>query len=536
VRGSIRIAASHRWFAGYLAALGAVYALTGCIGLIVGWLPVANTSMLYLLAVLPVASLFGSGPAILAAVAAVLSFNWFFVEPPHTVIVANPNEWVALLLFLVTAIVTGQLAAGLRRRADEARQREREAIVLHDVVRLMAELELSNALRSVAERLCLELGLAAAVIDVADSPTVSARAAVGEPEALKLANSIAVTPSRFLGAGAASQSDGPLPRRWIRVIPPRSPADERPAISDRLHTVPVQVQGRRVGSLILVRPPASPRLTAADERLLSIVGAQLGPTVERLRLRQEATEAEILRRSDELKDALLNAVSHDLRTPLASIIAAAGSLAERGQPWPEDQRTELAETIEQEARRLNRIVGNLLDLSRLEAGGLRPEMGWYDLGALVDDVVGRLRSMTSAHHVVVAVPEDLPPAWLDSVQIDQVLSNLVENAANHTPPQTEITISADVENDLLRLQVADNGPGIPAPALPHLFDPFYRGTGAGPRPRGTGLGLAVARRLVEAHGGTIWAENREGGGARFVVSLPMARPPVRLVESSGRAS
>jgi two-component system sensor histidine kinase KdpD len=532
----IRIVVPSGWYAGYLGALGAVGVLTGLVAVLAGRLPVANLSMLYLLAVLPVAGFFGSGPAILAAVAAVLSFNWFFVEPTHTFVVADPNEWVALLLFLVTAIVTGQLAAGLQRRAGEAHQREREAIVLHDVMRLMAELGLNEALRAVAERLRHELRLAGAVIDVADGPTVAARAAVGEPEALKVANSAAVTPSRVMGGGIPTLRDGVPPRRWIRVIPPRPQAAERPVTSDRLHIVPVQVQGRRVGSLLLVRPQASRRLTAADERLVSIVAAQLGPTVERLRLRQEATEAEILRRTDELKDALLNAVSHDLRTPLASIIAAAGSLAERGQPWTEEQRIELAETIEQEARRLNRIVGNLLDLSRLAAGGLQPDMGWYDLGALVDDVVGRLRSVTSAHRVVVDVPESVPPVWLDALQIDQVLSNLVENAVKHTPPGTQITISAAVANRQLRLEVADTGPGIPEPALPHLFDSFFRGTGPGPRPRGTGLGLAVARRLVEAHGGTIWAENRASGGARFVVALPMPGPPVRLAEPAGRAS
>lgn len=230
-------------------------------------------------------------------------------------------------------------------------------------------------------------------------------------------------------------------------------------------------------------------------------------------------EAEILRRTDELKTALLNAVSHDLRTPLASIIASAGSLRQTDVQWTEPERQEFAQAIEEEAHRLNQIVGNLLDVSRIEAGNLRPSKDWYDVGALVDDVLGRLRPLTAEHQLVVDVPEDLPPVRLDYVEIDQVLS--IENAAKYTAPGTDIHVSAGVEDGMMRVEVADRGPGIPAATLARLFEPFYRVDTGGPQPRGTGLGLAVARGLVEAHGGRIWAENQGVGGARFVFTLPL---------------
>src|SRR5439155_19380160 len=175
-----------------------------------------------------------------------------------------------------------------------------------------------------------------------------------------------------------------------------------------------------------------------------------------------------------------------------------------------------------EARRLSRIVSNLLDLSRMESGTLHPERSWYDLAALIDDVVGRLRPLTQDHPVEVRVPEDLPPVALDYVEIDQVLSNLIENATKYTPAGSEIAIAVERHENEVWVEVGDRGPGIPVHALPRLFEAFYRVDGLGPLPRGTGVGLAVVRGLVEAHGGRIWAENRPGGGARFLFTLPLA--------------
>jgi len=301
---------------------------------------------------------------------------------------------------------------------------------------------------------------------------------------------------------------------------------------DRSQQVAVQVHGERVGALVVVRKAGTPPFRLEDDRLLSHVSAQLGIALERIRLREEATQAEILRRTDELKTALLNAVSHDLRTPLASILASAGSLLQQDVSWTEEERREFARAIEEEAQRLNRLVGNLLDLSRIEAGSMRPDKGWYDVGALIDGVVGRLRVVIADHQLRTEVPDDLPPVFLDYVEIDQVLSNLVENAAKYTPAGTEISIGVRRLGPEIEIEVADRGPGIRPEDLPHLFDAFFRAARPD-QPRGTGLGLAVARGLIEAHDGRIRAENRHDGGARFVFTLPIS--PVGAAAVTGGA-
>ncbi|HTE84054.1 MAG TPA: ATP-binding protein [Dehalococcoidia bacterium] len=521
---------------GYAAAPAAVALVSLVIALVDKRVHISNISTLYLIAVLALASIFGRGAAILAAGLAFLVFNWFFVEPRYGFRVADPAEWVALLLFLATAVITGQLAAGQRTRAREAALREREAVLLYDLVRLLTESDLELALRGLAQRLRRDLNLAAVVVRVGDGAAVVAEAAVGDPDAIRIAEPLATANLRLMSRGSPpTVTEQGTPGRWIRVAPSRRPWRERGPMSDRLHLVPVKSRDRQVGALLLVRGAAGPAFEAADDRLLSAVAAQLGATVERLRLRQEATEAEILRGANELKSALLHAVSHDLRTPLASIITMAGSLRQRDVAWTERARQESAETIEQEAQRLNRIVGNLLDLSRVEAGSLRPERGWYDLAALVDEVLGRLEAVTARHTLAVDVADHLPPLFLDYVEVDQILSNLIENATKYSPPGAEIQLSAHAINNEVVVEVADRGPGIPADVLPHVFEPFYRAPAVRVRPKGTGLGLAVARGLVEAHGGRIWAANRESGGACFSFTLPLEQAEQAGAASAGRA-
>lgn len=499
-------------------SLALTFVVTGLVALVRTSLDVANISMLYLLAVLAAAVLYGTRPAVLASIAAFLSFNFFFVEPRYTFTVSDSEEWIGLGLLLSTGIVTGRLAAALRDRAREAERREREAVVLYDVVRLMAEPDLQRALTAVAERLRAELDLASVTISSGAEQTLRAQADTGEPEALALARDALSMSDKLLARGAApSAAKRGDTGRWIRVVSPVKGTRR----SDRVRRVPIVLHDAEVGTIVLVAQPGAVPFAREEDRLLLVVANQLALTLQRLQLQREANEAEVLRRTDELRTALMNAVSHDLRTPLASIMASAGSLQQNDVQWTEAERQEFLSAIEQEAERLNRLVGNLLDLSRIEAGTLKPEMGWYDLASLVEEVTGRLRFLTASHRVTLDVPTDLQPVQFDYVEIDQVLTNLVENAIKYTPPGSEIAIHVTRTNDGVQIEVADNGPGIPAPALPRLFDAFYRGE-TNLRPQGSGLGLAVAKGLVEAHGGKIWAENRPEGGARFAFTLPMA--------------
>jgi two-component system sensor histidine kinase KdpD len=465
----------------------------------------ANASMLHLVVVLLAAVALGRGPAIAAAVAAFLSSNFFLVEPRLTLQVANPEEWVTLILLLLAAIVTGQVAADQERRAEEAEEHAREARVLSEVAQLMAEPNLNRALGAVAQQLRSELEVAAVQITVTGDD--------GRPIASASAGASPDLESAISGRGmdVLSRDQG----RWLRVRPPHGGAN--PSSLHRLRRVPVRGPHGQAGEILLAAD-RDRELGSSARRLLEAVSAQLWGVVERSRLREEANAAEVLRRADQLKSALLDAVSHDLRTPLASIMASAGSLRQRDVEWNEEEERSFAEAIEQEARRLDRIVGNLLDLSRLESGTLQPDRGWYEPAALINEVTARLRPMVAPHALTLDVPDELPPVQVDYSEVDQVLTNLIENAAKYSPPEAEIRISATVRDGALLVNVTDGGRGISPEALPRLFEPFFRA--AGVQRAGSGLGLAVARGLVEAHGGRIWAENLPEGGATFSFEIP----------------
>jgi two-component system sensor histidine kinase KdpD len=511
-----------RPWAGYVVALALIALVTGAIALIRSFANVANVSILYLLAVLVTAIAFGSVAAVFASFASFLAFDFFFIRPTHRFTVAGTEEWLALSVLLLTGIITGELGAALRRRAREAERRRREAVVLFDVVRLLQMPDFRQALNAVAARLRDELELAAVVISFSQEVSPTLQAEAGELEALRIARLANPPPGQILTQASAGRS-GPL-GRWIRIVPPSAQVFPQPGGNERLHRVPVHLQDRQIGSLLLVRGPGARPLSSTDDRLLLAVASQLGTMIERVRLREVAIEAEVLQRTDDLKTALLNAVSHDLKTPLASIIASAGSLLQEDVAWTDEEQRDFARAIEEDAEYLDRLVSNLLDLSRIEAGALRPDKDWHDIASLIDDVLGRLRPVTARHNIALGVPEGLPPVLLDYVEIGDVLVNLIENATKYAPAGTEIRVSAQQVGTELRVEVADRGRDIAAQDLVRLFDRFYRVRKAEARPKGMGLGLAVAKGLIEAHGGRIWAENRDGGGNRFILALPSLPP------------
>jgi len=494
----------------YAAAVAAVGLTSVFIGLVVGRAPVANISMLYLVAVVAVAVAYGRAAAVLASILAFLTFDWFFVPPTHQLVVADAEELFSLALFLFTAIVTGTLAARERARAQEARQREREATILYEAAFLMAEPGLERALAGVAQHLRSALEL--------DAVAIEADPEIGAPPAIAAKNDESREALRAPGTELRLMA-ARGPSRRIRLVAPRL---GRGAPGRRAQIVPITASGRRIGRLQILLPAELSALDPSAERLLAIAAAQLGVTMERARFRTEALEAEVLRRADELKTELLHAVSHELRTPLASILASAGSLRQRDVSWTDRERDEFVSAIQDEALRLDRVVGNLLDLSRIENGSLVPHKAWHDVGALVEDVAGRLRPVTVGHPVKLDVPEDLPPVELDYVEIQQVLANLVENAAKFSPPGSEIGIRVARNNGDVRFEVSDHGPGIPAADADRIFAPFVRLGRPGMRtPRGVGLGLAIAKRLVEAHDGTIWVDPERKDGTRVMFTLPV---------------
>jgi two-component system sensor histidine kinase KdpD len=288
----------------------------------------------------------------------------------------------------------------------------------------------------------------------------------------------------------------------------------------------MEADGAVIGAVKATRARASGQPSRETTRLLALAADQLALAIRHDELRREATEAEIARQGDALKSALLDAVSHDLRTPLASIRAAAGSLSDPDMPMAEDAARSAGAAIDLEAQRLDRLVHEVLDLSRIEAGALRPDLEALDLRDVVERAVDRLRPLLGDRPVSIDVPDELPPVRSDPVLLDTIVGNLVENAGRYAPPPAPLAISAVTGNGLIRLVVEDGGPGVPAPSLPRLFDKFYRvdRMGGGSR-RGLGIGLAVVRGLAEGMGGTVEASPSPLGGLRIVVELPVAATP-----------
>jgi two-component system sensor histidine kinase KdpD len=526
VRIREQLASGLRSVAPFLLALGAIPFATGAV-FVLGPQQLTNAAMLYLAAVLVSAVVAGRGPAVAASVAAFFTFNFFFTEPRYTFTVQDPSVLLVLFTFLLVAVVTSQLAAAQRSRAEDAEAREREARLLHDISDLLGGRPFKVALEGVAERIRSELALRAVAIDLSPSDLGVRLVAAGDEAAVRTARTTAATASVLsLGESASAERPGE-PGHWLRVSLPHG--ERRGSTIRGLTRVPIRGHAEPLGNLILLAGRARADFGHRDARLLATAASQLGLAVEQERLRRQATEAEVLRRSNQLKNALLNAVSHDLRTPLSSIVASAGTLRMADVEWSVEERRDFAGAIELEAERLNRIVGNLLDLSRIQGGALTPTRDWHDPALLVRSAVERLRPLLDGHRLVVDIPADLPAVLLDPVEIDQVVSNLVENAAKYSPPGEPILVSAAIVGQELRVSVDDHGAGLPAGDTAKLFEPFYRAPGSH-RVRGSGLGLAVARGLVTAHGGRIWAENRPEGGARFSFTLPLSRQPVEASE------
>ena len=505
---------------------------------------IPNISLLYLLVILTLASVRGLYTAILASIIAFLSFDYFLVPPYYTLTIAKFDEWLALFVFLVTAIITSQLASALRRRAEQARLREHETRILYELVRATTSEE------SLPEQLGI---IARAVVDVFSSlgvrdceillPDAKGKIIV-QGSAREPLDRIMLTPDEESTA-AWVIAQGQTVELHDVAIAPRSTSEYAPRAIIRstedkkmvrryVRMIPLKA-GKNVQGVLCLFMEENPRLLPL-ERSLEVEGEQsnsqsaffgtfvdqASSMIERARLRQESLQIEVLQRTDALRAALLSSISHDLRTPLSSIKASASSLLQDDVQWSDEERRSFALTIEREADRLNRLVANLLDMSRIEGGALKPEKEWYPVDELIHDVLDHLQPLLLHREVQTDIPEELPPVQLDYLEIEQVLTNLIENAVRYTPSDSPIYVSAHVEGDQIVISVEDRGPGIPPADLERVFDKFYRVSGkASEQQAGSGLGLAVSKGLVEAHGGHIWAENREGGGAIFRFTLPL---------------
>jgi two-component system sensor histidine kinase KdpD len=496
-----------------LLVIVAALAIGGVAVAVLEWLGVNDASPTYLLAVVAVASLRGTGPAVATAIGAFLAYDFFFIEPTYTFTVRDPSEWLNLLLLLVVGIVVGRLAGRARDRAVAAIEGEREASAMFNVsFTLSSERDLASAYGPIA-------------VIVRDEARAG-RVWITEGDALAAdtARGAAAPPAAPLVHVVLRRQPGDRPAEWVRVHAPARGGKSGGSPTDATYRVAIAAGDRTFGSIWVARPRELGHPDPGEPRVMAAAADQIGGAIERARLQREATSAEVSRRSDALKSALLDSVSHDLRTPLASIRAAAGTLMDPDVEWPPEQRREIAASIDREAEWLNRLVTNLLDMSRVDAGELRPNLGAFPLPDLVNEAVARTGVASSARHVTVDVGHELPPVLVDEVLMGQVLANTLDNAAKYGGPAAPIRVTAALTPERrVRVTVEDGGPGVPAEVLPKLFEKFYRvpRKGEGSR-RGTGIGLAVVRGLVEAMGGHVTARASELGGLAVEFDVPIA--------------
>jgi two-component system, OmpR family, sensor histidine kinase KdpD len=499
--------------------------------------------------VLWLAAVFGRGPAIAASFLAFLAYDYFFIPPLHVLTIGDPTEWISLSAFLATALVGGSLTAAVQHRAHEAIESQRRTAVLYAVAQLIISTDEEDTLLQGLAELVVEVFASSGVSecslilpDASGQPTTRATASVSRSRSQSLsleARERSAQAAWVLGHGSIAGSTLPagdgqmLGERVVYYLPLRTSLQVVGVLG-----VAGTAELRRLVSGFLARAkiervPSASASAALDPHveLFTAVSDQIALAVERVSLQQEAIHAAALRESDQLKNALLGSVTHDLRTPLASIQAAAGSLLDPNIEWTEADRRAFAETIETSADRLSRLVSNLLDLSRLEAGVAVPEKRWYPIGDVIATVLDRLDLVgrTKGRHITVDLPDDLPPVPLDHAQIEQVMTNLLENALKYSPDASPIQVSARLSASAseLEVRVTDQGVGIPPGELKAIFGKFYRVQhvalpwASGRPPTGTGLGLAICAGIVQAHGGRIWAESEPGKGSTFVFTLPV---------------
>jgi two-component system sensor histidine kinase KdpD len=498
----------------FVLATGAVVAalavITGVVGLLEGSLAIPNASAAYLLAVVGIAVAFGTTPAVVTAIGAFLLYDWFFIDPRYTLTVRDPGEWLNVLLLLIVGTVVGRLAGRQRARADAALAREAEARALFNVSFSLAERrDIADALPTVVEIVRSETRVSRAWVVLNESVAADTGAGSGMVPAIPSVHTV------------LRRRPGDEPAEWVRVhMGARGPRGE-PVPDEAAYKVLITVGSRTFGALWVTRPRRAGDPDPGETRVLAAAADQIGGALERDRLHRDATSAEVSRRSEALKSALLDSVSHDLRTPLASVRAAAGTLMDPDVEWPPERRREIAASIDREAEWLNRLVTNLLDMSRIEAGELKPSLEVFELPDLLESALARSAVGEAREHVTVELPDRLPPVLADEVFVGQVLANTVDNALKHGGRDVPIRISArSIGDGLVRATIEDGGPGVPADAMPRLFEKFFRvpRKGEGSR-RGTGIGLSVVHGLVEAMGGHVRARPSSLGGLAIDIDL-----------------
>ncbi len=468
----------------------------------------ANLVMLYLLAEVIAATRFGLGPSIVAAIASVTAFNFFFIMPHFTFAIEEAQHLLTFSGLLIVGLVISTLTARIRQQAKTAQRREAQASASYHFSRSLAE----------------AVGLEAIV-----QATISHIKQVFDREVLILLPKEAELSLQTLTPDSMLDELEYTVANW--VFQSGRPAGRGTQIyaAANLRYHPLKTARGVVGVLGIKPPSTSGRLSPEQQQLLEVFTSQTAVAVERNQLARQAQQNQLLLEKEKLQTALLNSISHDLRTPLASITGVLSSLYEDEAYLDAATRHELVESACEEAERMNRLVANLLDMSRLQAGSMKVEREPGDVQDLVGVALAELHHKLQGRPVTVNIPIGLPLIPFDFVLMSRVLINLLDNAHKYSPAGRPIEIRAHLAGTTVEIEVADRGPGIPPDEVEQVFEKFYRVQRAD-GVSGTGLGLSICKGIVEGHGGRIWAHNRPGGGAIITLALPLYQPETAQAE------
>lgn len=485
---------------GYGAALGAIAVALTTAFLVAPYTGIGNIDLVFLAFVIAVAIRYGTGPSLVASVLAVIAEGFFFMEPLHSIEIADPSNVIALIFFMAVALVTSHLATRARNESITARRRADESAALYGLSRQLSELTDVDGLLEATRHYVASLLSLDAVLMLR-----------GRDDEIRLQmpdeRSAPINPVDR----AAIQAS------WSRDLENR----EAIRIGERLF-FPLRTSNGVLGFIGVLRDWREYPLSSDERQLLATLSDQAAIAIERVLLAAERDEALVAGERERLRSTLFASLSHDLKTPLASITGAITSLRQYGNLYDDAAREDLAAMIQDEAERLSRFVGNLLDMARLEAGGVSPNLQPVDLGDMIGTALHRADHMLTQVHATVATDADLPMLNLDPVLFEQVMVNLLDNAAKYAPPGSAISIEARRRADDVMLTVSDEGPGIAEKDLGRIFDKFFRAEDGDRQRTGTGLGLAICRGFVTAMGGSITAANRTPPlqGAVFAIGFP----------------